>query len=84
MEEPKQTIHAKFKGIDEWNRACFKVLEGGYYIGSTDKLFNYDENPETIKEYFKNHTNELCYFGKSFGCEPMGNPMKSNVEIIII
>lgn len=77
----KRTL--KFRGIDDFNRPVFKVLEKSYYMGSTNKLFSHDTNPKEIVKYFKNHKDDLIFFGYSFGCEPEGGKIKDTLKIII-
>lgn len=75
----KRTL--KFRGIDDFNRPVFKVLEKNYYIGSTDKLFSSDVKEKEVKEYFKDRLGELIYFGESFNCEPEGTHLKPNLQL---
>jgi len=83
--EEKRTMKIKFVGVDVRSRPVFKVLgKTNYFIGSVDKLFNHYATETEIIEYFKNRTNELVYFGASFGCEPNGYPLKENIEFKII
>lgn len=62
----------KFRGIDKWNRPVYKVIDKPMYFGSTDTLFNDEADEEKVNEYFKDNTEELEYFGSTFGCEPHG------------
>jgi len=73
----------KFEGIDDWNRPVFKATNHNCRFGSTCTLFNWDEPEEKVVEYFKNHINELEYFGCSFNCEPHGGNLKDTILNII-
>ena len=73
----------KFKGIDSWNRPIYKVLEGNYYIGSVEKLFDFTASKEDVDEYFRDNLSTLVYFGHKFGCEPNGSPLKKEINLII-
>jgi len=65
----------KFYGIDSWNRPIFKSLDRKNYYGSVDRLCSTKEEIEKITEF------DLCFFGNSFDCEPMGTPA-TNIEIV--
>jgi len=80
MRKIARTIEIKFAGIDEWNRAVFVSIEKPKrYYGSVTKLFNYDAAQDIVlKELFED---DLCYFGDSFGCEPMGT-LAGNLKIV--
>jgi len=73
----------KFRGIDRYNRPVYKVIDKPIYYGSTDTLFHDEAEEEKVNNYFKNNTDELEYFGNSFGCEPMGG-RKENLKLILI
>lgn len=80
-------IYAKFKGIDDWNRPVFKT-DRGFYIGSVLTLFPDSKKApnntaEEISNYFRNNKGELCIFGDSFNCEPLGYTIDKSVELII-
>ena len=66
-------FNLKFKGIDDWNRPVFKDVDGPHYFGSTNKLYGYDEFQKSGLQFFKEHPEELEYFGSSFNCEPIGS-----------
>lgn len=79
-------IKLTFVGIDSWNRPVFKwVHESGrtYYIGSVNHLFDDDHDTEDIKQFFRQNSDDLEYFGTSFGCEPHGGLFwkPENIEI---
>ncbi len=65
-------ITLKFVGVDSWNRPVFKDINTKYYYGSTNKLFSYEAEKAKVVKYFKQHPEELEYFGSHFDCEPMG------------
>jgi hypothetical protein len=62
----------KFRGIDNYNRPIYKVIDKPMYFGSTDTLFSDEADEEKVNDYFKSNTDELEYFGNRFGCEPHG------------
>lgn len=72
----------KYRGIDDWNRPIFKVMEKNYYVGCIEKLYPHDVNPKEVIEYFKNNTGFLRYFGIKFNCEPEGGSLKSDLVIV--
>lgn len=74
-------ILLRFAGIDSWNRPVFKSKDGSYY-GSTDKIYNMDVSPETIKKEIT--VKDLVWFGNEFDCEPMGNPLDEKIDFEII
>ncbi len=66
----------KFEGIDDWNRPVFKDHNNNRF-GDVDNLFNWGDTFETVTS--KISEKHICYFGSTFGCEPMGtliNPDK--------
>lgn len=71
----KKKIKIKFEGIDSWDRPIFKDIDSEERYGSTGILCNTKKEVEAITVF------DLCYFGNSFGCEPMGTPA-NNIEII--
>ena len=80
-------VKIKFRGIDDWNRPVFKVAGEKYsslHFGSTNKLFNHDDSPGIINDYFKDHIEELEYFGDHFNCEPHGGMPFKGLELKII
>ena len=61
----------KFRGIDSFNRPVFVSVESPKcFYGSTDILFGYHSTEEEVLS--KITEEDLCYFGSSFDCEPMG------------
>ena len=80
MRKEQKTIKIKFKGIDGWNRPVFKSIEKPFtYYGSVDTLFDLDATEEEVLSKISEDC--LCYFGNSFGCEPMGTA-SGNIEIV--
>lgn len=73
----------KFRGVDQYDRPVYKVIDKPIYFGSTDTLFDYEEDEKVINDYFKDNLDELEYFGKSFGCEPNGG-RDENLKLILI
>ena len=62
----------KYVGIDGWNRPVFKALDSKDFYGSVHELFSYEASESEVLEKVKE--SDLCWFGSSFGCEPMGTP----------
>jgi len=76
----KESIKVRFSGIDDWNRPVFYSEKLNAFFGSTDILFDYDA---TIGEVLsKICINDLSYFGREFNCEPMGNKISFELEIV--
>jgi hypothetical protein len=75
----KATLLLQFRGIDRFNRPIFEDGEGGYY-GSVDKLFSTDAPKGHVLDVVV--PEDITYFGKSFGCEPMGTPVNRPVELV--
>ena len=59
----------QFHGVDGFNRPVFRAENGDYY-GSTSKLVDLDCSEEQVKAVVTDK--DLCYFGRSFDCEPCG------------
>ena len=78
----------KFRGVDDFNRPVFKVVDSAIYFGGTTTLFpDLKKFPngtkEEINEYFRNNQHEIEFFGNKFNCEPHGgNSEKWQFEII--
>jgi glycosyltransferase involved in cell wall biosynthesis len=68
-----------FVGIDSWNRPVWKAPDIKAYYGSVNELFDYGDTEETVLK--KIDTFGLCYFGDSFGCEPMGSSIPDKYYI---
>ena len=77
-EKVKQT-RLIFVGIDGWNRPVWKAPDQKAYFGSVNELFDYNDTEETVLK--KVDTYDLCYFGDSFGCEPMGSSIPDKYYI---
>lgn len=84
----------KFKGIDDYNRPVYKAktlnglpLTASRYYGSVytlfpDKSIAPNNTPAEINAYFREHIEELEYFGVTFNCEPNGGKHKL-IKLII-
>ena len=83
MGQPQKTEQIKFHGVDMWGRPVFKsTMFDKNFFGSTDKLF---DDEATEEEVLKTVTEQdLLFFGNTFGCEPMGDPVKGTIEIVRI
>jgi hypothetical protein len=68
-----------FVGVDNWNRPVWKAPDIKAFYGSTTDLFDYNDTEETVLK--KVDTFSLCYFGDSFGCEPMGSSIPDKYYI---
>lgn len=68
--EKVNQVRLIFVGVDSWNRPVWKAPDQKAFYGSVNELFNYGETEENILK--KVDTYDLCYFGDSFDCEPMG------------
>lgn len=82
----KKECILKFKGIDDFNRPVFKEEGTNNFYGDLYNLFSYDENGENILNFYKQNIKELanlCYFGRSFNCEPEGGYLPNNCVIIL-
>jgi hypothetical protein len=74
----------KFAGIDGFGRPIFKQVDAKLYYGCTDKVFspfNTQLEADESEVLKKVSEADLCYFGSSFNCEPMGTPA-GDIEII--
>ena len=69
----------KFEGIDSWNRPVFKSVKYRNRFGSVNELFGHDASEKEVLD--KVSDSDLCFFGTSFGCEPMGTPA-DNIKIV--
>ena len=72
MDNKSFIIEIKFRGIDDWNRPVFKSVTTNNYYGSVHILFSWDDTKEKVLEYFKDHMDELEFFGNHYNCEPWG------------
>lgn len=83
-----KTFDIKFKGIDDWNRPVWKVVDKQIYFGSTmillpDKGLFPKGTTEEVNNYFRENQNKIELFGSSFNCEPHGgNSPKWKFNII--
>jgi hypothetical protein len=75
-------MKVEFEGIDTFNRPIFKEAgvkkRGARRFGSLRKLFDYGTTKEEVLKEVR--SDDLLFFGSSFGCEPAGCPCE--VEII--
>ena len=75
-------VTIEFVGIDDWNRPIFKNTDSKHYYGSTMILFPYETS---VKEVLETITiKDLTYFGTSFGCEPLGSPLRDDIDFQIV
>lgn len=73
-------LRVQYEGIDYWGRAVFVNTETKARYGCLEKLFN-AMTPET--EVLETVTsNDLVFFGNSFGCEPFGSKPLRKIEIL--
>ena len=77
------TLNLRFKGIDDWNQPIFKSDNGRFY-GTNDVLFDYGAKADEVIKELEEKQVRLVYFGTHFGCEPMGTPLKKEVEIVYL
>lgn len=76
-------VQIKFRGIDDWNRPVFKNIASNSHYGDVNKLWTDNADPFEIIRYYKEHIDQLEYFGTRFGCEPHGGLDKSiKLEIV--
>lgn len=77
--EKVSQVRLIFVGIDSWNRPVWKAPDIKAYYGSVTELFDYSDTEETVLK--RVDTYNLCYFGDSFGCEPMGTSIPDKYYI---
>jgi hypothetical protein len=66
----------RFYGIDSFGRPVFRSLQHPRnFFGSVDRLCRTPEEANKIEAM------DLCFFGNSFDCEPMGTAA-DNLEVI--
>ena len=76
----KPVERVKFRGIDHWNRAVFRSIDyPRNFYGDIAHLW--DEDAQEADVLAQITEADLCFFGNSFGCEPMGTPAR-NLEIV--
>lgn len=73
-------INIKFEGIDGFCRPIFKAEDSNLRYGSVNKLFSATATEEEVKKEIT--TDDLLYFGRHFGCEPLGNDPVYDLVII--
>ncbi len=69
----------EYVGIDDWGRPVFVDKATGRYYGSVDRIFNDGTDADDVVPFLTEK--DLCYFGRYFGCEPMGDPMPDGLKI---
>ena len=69
-----------YVGTDGFDRPVFKSIDfNRNFFGSTGTLIDsWEPEEEVLKKITEKN---LCFFGNSFGCEPMGTPA-GNIQII--
>ena len=73
-------IKIKYVGVDYWGKANFRTIEKPYrFYGSVHVLFS-DDAPES-EVLAEIDEDSMCYFGRSFGCEPEGT-LTGNIKIV--
>jgi len=85
--EPIKIIDIVFKGIDDWNRPVYKVIDMNVYIGDVNKLFNWRTPKEEVDAYFKTDDNIDCLviFGSTFNeHDPLGTNIKKGIKLNIL
>ena len=70
-------FNIKFRGVDDFHRPVYKVVDKSIYFGSTDVLcgdFAWlpSKTIEEANEFFRENPERLEFFGSSFNCEPQG------------
>lgn len=68
--EWKIVIQLKLAGVDDFHRPVFKDINSRNYYGDCDGRKT--GKPADVIEYYKEHTDQLEYFGLHFNCEPNG------------
>ena len=85
--KPIKIMDIKFKGIDDWNRPVYKVVDLNVYIGDVDKLFDWDSTKEEVDTYYNTADNINCFviFGSTFNRhDPLGTNIKKEIKLNII
>lgn len=79
-DEKNKKRQLEFRGVDRWNRPVFADREGRFY-GSVDDLFHFEATYGEVAEHVTE--DDVCYFGRSFGCEPDGSPVDpGEIELV--
>jgi hypothetical protein len=76
-------VNVKFAGVDSWDRPIFKDVNSNNYYGSVTTLWDAYDSKDEIVNYFRDHIEELEWFGIKFDCEPNGG-LNSNIELNIV
>lgn len=69
-------IEIKFWMVDDWNRPVF-ISKSKHLFGSTDKLFDFDANAETVLETVT--CDDITYFGWNITHDPMGSQCHTKI-----
>ena len=80
MPTTEKRLDIEFKGIDFWSRPVFFCEWNKCYYGSTDKLFSEGATEDDVLKELDDI--DICFFGDSFGCEPMGSNPKYPVQFV--
>lgn len=82
MPNENPIINLKFVGIDSFNRPIFKDIATRNHYGHLDTLFSYGTSQgEVLDRLGDEGLQKLRYFGKSFGCEPMGSTVNAIFKV---
>jgi hypothetical protein len=81
-EEKHKEIFLRLHGIDCFGRLVFKEIDKNNFYGSVTKLYSRNDGVGGIPPDIKSE--DLVYFGNTFGCEPMGSPCPDNEQWIIV
>ena len=73
-------IEIRFEGIDYWSRPVFKNIKSKSRYGSLNYLFPDGTSEKEVLE--KVSEKDLCFFGNSVDCEPMGDLPIEPLKII--
>lgn len=72
-------IKIEFVGVDSWGKANFRTIKKPYqFYGSVHVLFADDAHKADVLAEIDEDS--MCYFGRSFGCEPEGT-FAGNIKI---
>jgi hypothetical protein len=80
-EEKQKKIFLRFHWIDRFKRPIFKEIGKNNFYGSVTKIYPWNDVDSLISDI---KSEDLVYFGNTFGCKPMGNPCPANEKWIII
>jgi hypothetical protein len=80
-EEKQKEVFLRFHGVDCFKRPIFKEIGKNNFYGSVDKIYPWNDLDSSISDI---KSEDLVYFGNTFGCKPMGNPCPPNEKWVII